>query len=144
MRQSIASVALIRRQQDGRTLWLAQWNRRWQMYNFVSGHKRPEESFRECVVREIGEELGLWEGIDFRLPTEPPKRLEFTDWSDGAGAETAYTMELFEVELIGPAARQRVDANPQNRWLTKEEIRSQRCQDGKPVSRTMSRIVSGV
>jgi 8-oxo-dGTP pyrophosphatase MutT (NUDIX family) len=144
MRQSIASVALIRRQQDGQTLWLAQWNPRWQKYHFVSGHKQPDETFRQCMVRELGEELGLKEGIDFQLPVEPLAHLEYTAWSESAGAETAYTMELFDVELIGPAARQKVDADPQNGWLSDEEIHSERCEDGKPVSPSMQLILSQV
>src|SRR5262245_472085 len=99
MRQSIAGLALIRRQQDGRTLWLAQWNPKWQRYNFVSGHKRPDESFRDCVVREVGEELGLSAGTDFHAAAEPLAHLEYTDWSESARQETAYVMELFEVRL---------------------------------------------
>jgi isopentenyldiphosphate isomerase len=142
MRQSIASVALIRRQQNGRTIWLAQWNPRWQKYHLVSGHKRPEETFRECVIREIGEELGLQEGIEFRLPAKPLAHLEYMAWSGSAGEETAYTMELFEVELIGSTARQKVDTDPHNRWLTDEEIRSEKCHDGQAVSPTMSRLLS--
>jgi 8-oxo-dGTP pyrophosphatase MutT (NUDIX family) len=142
MRQSIASVALIRRQQDNQTLWLAQWNPRWQKYHFVSGHKRPDETFRECMGREIGEELGLSEDIDFQLPAAPLAHLEYTAWSDSAGAETAYTMELFEVDLIGSAAREKVEINPENRWLTEEDIRSESCKDGKPVSATMTLLLS--
>src|SRR5439155_11076042 len=62
MRQSTAAVALIRRQQRGQTVWLAQWNPGWQRYHFVAGHKRPNETFRECAEREIGEELDLQKG----------------------------------------------------------------------------------
>jgi hypothetical protein len=94
------------------------------------------------MVRELGEELGLREGVDFRLVPEPLAHLEYTAWSESAGAETAYTMELFEVELVEPAARQKVDANPANRWVTKEEIRSERAEHGEPVSPTMGLILS--
>jgi hypothetical protein len=47
------------------------------------------------MVRELCEELGLYEGIDFQLPAEQLAHLEFTAWSDNARAATAYTMELF-------------------------------------------------
>jgi 8-oxo-dGTP pyrophosphatase MutT (NUDIX family) len=141
MRQSAAAVALIRRQNDGQTLWLAQWNPRWQKYHFVSGHKRPDETFLQCMVRELGEELGLEEGTGFRVAAEPLAHLEYTAWSESAGAETRYTLELFEVELVGAVAQQRVDADPANRWLTREEIRLERCEDGKPVSPTMARLL---
>ena len=144
MRQSTAAVALIRRQQRGQTVWLAQWNPGWQRYHFVAGHKRPNETFRECAEREIGEELDLQKGSDFTVDEEPLAHLEYTAWSEGAKAETNYTAELFQVELNGYAAWERVEANTANRWLSKEEIRSGHCGDGAPVSETMRFFLSKV
>jgi 8-oxo-dGTP pyrophosphatase MutT (NUDIX family) len=137
MRESQAAVALVRREQDGRTLWLAQWNPRWQRYNFVAGHKEPGESFRACLLREVGEELGLAEGADFEAAAEPAARLQYTAWSESASADTAYTVELFDVRLTADAER-RVSAEPHNRWLSADEIRAGRCADGAPVSATMA------
>ena len=142
MRSSQAALALIRQQQDRQTLWLAQWNRNWQRYNFVGGHKRPEESFRECVVREVSEELGLRPDADFRAAVNPLAQLEYTAWSESARQETQYTMELFEVELLGDGSRQKVNGNPRNRWLTEVEIRGLRCGDGSRVSETMLLLLS--
>ena len=142
MRQSLAAVALIRREQEGQTVWLAQWNPRWQRYHFVSGHKQPDESFRQCMVRELAEELHVRESIDFRVAAEPLSHLEYTAWSESAQAETAYTMEAFEVELIGEMAQQTVHADPRNRWLTEPEIRGQYCRDGNPASPSMGLILS--
>jgi len=145
MRTSVAAVALIRRQCEGRTLWLAQWNEHWQHYHFVGGHKRPGESFRECLVREMAEELHLREGADY-VATGPVAHLEYTAWSRSTEVETAYTMELFEVRLAAEEARRKVDSDPSNRWLTEEEIAGQRCGDGQPASETMALLLrkSGV
>jgi len=137
MRESLAAVAVIRRRQDGKTLWLAQWNRHWARYHFVAGHKRADESFRECLVREVAEELLLRQGVDYVVPAEPLAHLEYSAWSQSAQTETAYTMELFEVELAGKAAVAKLDADAKNRWLTHAEIRALRCEDGRPVSETM-------
>ena len=142
MRQSVAALALIRSRKEGHTLWLARWNRHWQSYSFVGGHEHPEESFRECVVREVGEELGLSEGTGFAVASQPQAHLEYTAWSESAQAETAYVIEIFDVELLGTAARDAVDADPQNRWVTEAEIRSQRSADGEPISATMERLLS--
>src|SRR5205814_72605 len=87
MRQSEAAVALIRREQDGQTVWLAQWNDKWRAYHFVSGHKRSNETFRECLVREVAEELGLKEGANYTAAPMPAAHLEFTAFSQGAGVE---------------------------------------------------------
>src|SRR4051812_24779597 len=89
MRRSEAAVALIRREEGGQILWLAQWNPKWQAYHFISGHRRPEETFRECLVREVHEELGLAEGVDYTAAAH----LGFQAFSQGAGVETQYTME---------------------------------------------------
>jgi 8-oxo-dGTP pyrophosphatase MutT (NUDIX family) len=136
-------VALIRREQDGATLWLAQWNRRWGHYHFVAGHKLPDESFRRCLAREIAEELHLREGTDFHIAAGPPAHVEYTAWSAAARAETSYTMELFAVDLT-EAARRAVDENPLNRWLTEAEVRDGRAADGKPVSPTMRLLLSKI
>jgi hypothetical protein len=46
-RRSVAAMALVRRHEQGRVLYLAQWNLNWRALNLVGGHKRPDESFRE-------------------------------------------------------------------------------------------------
>ncbi len=141
MRRSIAALALIRREENGRPRWLAQWNPNWKAYSFVGGHKRAEESFRECMVREIGEELGLEEGTDFVMAGAPAAHLEYNAWSHGAREETTYTMELFDVQLE-PSARAAIEANPANRWLSEDEVRTGRSADGRPVSETVSLILT--
>jgi 8-oxo-dGTP pyrophosphatase MutT (NUDIX family) len=142
MRQSIGAAALIRRQDEGQTLYLAQWNPRWQKYNFISGHKRPDETFRQCLEREVNEELHLHKDVDFVVAGEPLSHVEYTAWSEGAKAQTQYTTELFSLQLNGNAARRRVDENPANRWLTEDEIQSAKCADGAPVSETMRFLLS--
>lgn len=142
MRQSIASIAIIHRQQGRETLWLAQWNSKWQRYHFVGGHKHDFESFRHCVIREVSEELGIVEGIDFLLGERPLAHLDYTAWSEGAGQDTHYVMELFEVRLVGEAVRQRVESQSGNRWLTEDEIQKHRCSDGKLVSETMALLLA--
>jgi 8-oxo-dGTP pyrophosphatase MutT (NUDIX family) len=142
MRRSEAAVALIRRIEDGATLWLAQWNAKWGAYHFVSGHKRPEETFRECLEREVAEELGLRADIEFRAAAEPSAHLEFTAYSESAAVETTYTMELFEVELEGDGPRRAIAGDPRNRWLTEAEIGNARAAAGRPVSATMKRLLT--
>ena len=122
MRQSVASIALIRREANGQTQWLAQWNKAWKSFSFVGGHKRDDESFRECVVREIEEELGLREGQDVLVASAPLEHLEYTDVSRRTGEQTEYVIELFDVALIGDGAAPAIEANSANRWLSEMEI----------------------
>jgi ADP-ribose pyrophosphatase YjhB (NUDIX family) len=142
MRTSVAAFALFRRAgPDGRVEYLAQWNDGWDAFHLVGGHKRDGESFRACCAREVAEELGLVEGRDFRLAAERRSHLRYAHWSKRAKAETDYTVELFDAELLGDAARA-VEADPRNRWLTEGDIRAGRCRDGRAVSPTMLRILS--
>jgi hypothetical protein len=143
MRQSEASVALIRRTREGQTLWLAQWNPKWRAFHFISGHRRPEESFHACLVREFEEELHLREGRDYRVSPANPIHLDFVDFSVSTQVETRYIMELFNVEL-DPRADPTVEANSENRWLSEVEILMGRTSEGRPVSATMRRLLGEV
>jgi 8-oxo-dGTP pyrophosphatase MutT (NUDIX family) len=141
MRQSIASIAVIRRQQGRETRWLAQWNRKWQRLQLVGGHKRQQESFRECVVREIAEELGLWEGEDIRVAPRCRRHLEYEAYSVSARQQTWYILELFDVDWLRDSARARVSADPINCWLSEGEIRANRTKGGILVSETAWRVL---
>ena len=110
----------------------------------VGGHKRSAESFQQCLVREIREELGLVDGQDCFVAAEPAAHMAYVGWSEGAGQETWYVIELFPVALTNEAANQKVDANQENRWLSEEEIHRRTCEDGKPVSETIERLLSHV
>src|SRR5579863_2453328 len=103
MRTSTAALALI--SQPGQPpRWLVQWNERWQAYAFVGGHRHDDESFAECIIREISEELGLVAGTEFRVGLYPLVRLDFRAFSASAQEETEYHHELFSVELLANAA----------------------------------------
>ena len=141
-RHSVAAVACITRQEQGQTLYLAQWNLHWRALNFIAGHKRPEESFRECLIREIGEELGLALGEDYQIPDEPLLRLEFEAFSDGAWELTSYVLEVFRVVLNEDSAVEKIAANPDNRWVTEAEILAGRCTDSTRISPTVARVVT--
>ena len=135
MRRSAAAIAVIRRQENGQTLWLAQWNEGWEGFHFVGGHKYTGESFLECVAREITEELGL-SSDKFVVSENPLAQVSYIARSRSAQEDTLYTMELFEVQLCDTAVP-RVNSDPKNRWLTERDIRQQHCEDGTAVSPTM-------
>jgi 8-oxo-dGTP pyrophosphatase MutT (NUDIX family) len=138
MRTSEGAQAVIRR---GPAEWLAQWNPKWGCFNFVGGHRRADESFRDCLLREVEEELGLHRDADFHVGDIPAGRAEFTAWSESATADTAYILELWDV-ILTPAAAEGVSADPANRWVTSAEVQSGATADGRPVSPTMRRLLA--
>ena len=142
MRVSIGAFALIRRRAPGGAdEWLCNWNAGWNALNLVGGHKRPDESFRDCCQREVAEELELVPGSDFRVAPEREDHLEYIADSRRTGEKTAYTLEVFLVDLLTDAARARVESNPQCCWLSEREIRALRAADGRAVSPTVERVL---
>ena len=133
-------------------------NESWQRYSLVGGHKREDETFRECLIREIREELGLTEGVHFHAGAEPVARLEFEAWSERAREQTAYTFEVVPVALTPPDAKpaagsdtggsanvgealQLIDANAANRWLSRQEIAAGRTSEGRLVSEILQQVL---
>ena len=62
----------------------------------------------------------------------------------GDRSPAGYTTELFEVRLHSGAARAKVDADADNRWLSEPEITAGQCTDGKPISATMKLLLSRI
>jgi 8-oxo-dGTP pyrophosphatase MutT (NUDIX family) len=141
MRNSVAAIALIQREVQGHTEWLARWNSNWNAFSFVGGHKDERETFRDCLIREVIEELGLEPDADFHVAELPQSHLEYAGWSGGARAEAAYTMELYPVDLTGDFTHEKIDQDPGNRWLKAAEIQCTRTEDGKPISGTVALLL---
>ena len=142
MHKSIASIALIRREAESQTLWLARWDEGSKSYGFVGGHKQDHESFRECLIREIGEDLGLHEGRDVLVASAPLEHLEYTEVSRSTGEQTEYIIELFDVALTGSGTRSTIDANPAYCWLSEPEIMAEACNDDRPISSIAKRFLN--
>jgi hypothetical protein len=144
MRESIGAFALIRTHELENTCWLAHWNQGWESYNFVGGRKRPDESFRECVTREICEELRLNAGTDFRVSRERAGHFEYVAWSERWRETTAYTIEAYRVEFCSADVARSVTTRSENRWLSRDEIRRCLTDDSQAVSKTMDFILSKI
>ena len=142
MRKSVASIALIRREAETQTLWLAQWNESWNSFRFVGGDKHDDESFRECLIRKIAEELGLHEGRDVHVASAPLEHLGYTEVSRSTGEPTEYIIELFDVALKGSGTCSMIDANPANRWLSEPEIMADACNDDRPINSAPKRFLN--
>ena len=139
MRESVSALALIRRDGPAGIEWLVQWNETWAAFNLVGGHRENGETFRECLVRELAEELGVSPG-EYRVADASAAHLEYEAWSWSRRETTKYTMELFDVELLGDVAV-RVLRDESNRWVTTAEILARCCQDGKRVSETVETVL---
>ena len=140
LRRSEGGIALIERTVGGKREWLAQWNENWGAFFFVAGHRHPGETFRECVVREIEEELGLT-SQECPVATSPVYHREYRAPSRSAGELTAYTMELFDAQPT-PDALRKIAGDPMNKWLDEAEIRRIEAHDGRAVSVSMLMLLA--
>lgn len=138
MKSSTAAIALIRKEQDGQTRWLARWSIDSNSYHFLGGHKSEGESFRDCVICEVVEGLGLEPEADFVVADAPHSQLEYQGLSDGTPGETIHTMELYLVELTGDFSHDKIASDVANRWLLEAEIQAGTTTDGKPINGTMN------
>lgn len=140
LRHSEGGIALIERIVDGEKQWLAQWNDKWKAFFFVGGHREDHETFRECVIREVCEELEL-QPTDFIVASTVSDRLEYIATSRGAGVPTAYTMELYETTL-SPAVELQIDSDTKNAWLTEKDVRQLAAGGVRPVSVTVQVLLA--
>lgn len=144
MRRTSAAFAWIDHLSTSGMLYLCQWNRKWQAFNLIGGHQEPGETARQCVVREIAEELGLADSEDIAVAGEPLARIEFTAWSVPLGEWTAYDMTAFAATIASPAALARVGENAENRWLSAAELTTGRTDDDRAVSEVATRFAAAI
>jgi len=135
LRRSEGGIALIQRMIAGKREWLAQWNDNWKAFFFIGGHREGSETYRECVIREIEEELGLT-AVECPVAATVAHHLEYRAISSSAGELTQYTMELFETQPT-TTGLEKIARDPMNKWLGEEEIRRLEAHDGRAVSVSM-------
>jgi 8-oxo-dGTP pyrophosphatase MutT (NUDIX family) len=133
MRKSQAALAIIE-QQDA---WLVQWNSNWQAYSLIGGHVEAGESFRECCIREITEELEC-APADVEVAFESYADLHFCECSKAARVETEYQWELFRASICD-----HLRSNLPNdcKWVTPAQIKNGLANDGKPIAAQVGRVL---
>lgn len=136
MRVSEAALALITRIGPGGVKsYLTQWNQKWQAYSLIGGHRRLDESFRDCCIREVEEELGLQRDIDFYVALEPiTPQCEYCAFSQSARVMTQYRIELFPTQINSSRCIEKLSTIPGNRWVTEPEARNKLTNDDQPVA----------
>lgn len=145
LRGSEGGIAFIRGTgKHGQPAWLAQWNEGWEGFALIGGQREGDETFRECVAREVTEELEIPDGEapGFGVGAEIP--LDYVAWSRRAGEYTAYTMRAFAVTLSPErlAAVNAGSAKLRLHWLTADEVRRHEATDGRRVSETVEVLLT--
>lgn len=169
-RTSRASVALITRTYEGQTQWLLQWNAKWQLMNVISRHKEEfDANYLTCLIREVHEELfvdlsaeelaqlqqelrenntsycrgtSAWQDKYIEsVKLKPNSPYEYVDYSKSAKCWTKYVFYIYDVTLAAGAPPLSADVNE---WVTQEEIAQGSTATGRPVSKTVTRILKWI
>ena len=128
------SIALIRKPAAHGTAWLARWDDGQQYYDFVMAEPLEDESFRECIDREVGWVLRLDRQRDYLVANMARLNLEFQARLPGHSEPAQVTAVFYAVDLYRKAAWHQVDADPLNRWLSSKEICRGKTGDGQRIN----------
>lgn len=140
MNHFTGSVALLRHPEQLEHLWLAHWDSRRQYFDFVTAERLDDESFRECLDREIAWVLDLRRGKDYIVSSQA--RLHLDVPVEAADDETFFVVEFYIADLYGKASRGMVELNRDVSWLTSDEVRSGQTSKGVPVNPSLVELLN--
>lgn len=147
-----AAFALIATEHDGERRYLLQWNPKWQCFNFIGGKVEKEgndnNDFARTIRREIKEEMGI--ELEKLLVEHEIKRVRFWQFSQREKRMKPYLFSIFaihffpnlpvEKEMITRSLRW-LSSKHENTYVSRKEIINLQTNCGKPVSKTVRRIL---
>ncbi len=116
------SVALIRKTYNQSLRWLARLDKSKKHLVFVVGRRLQEESFRETTIREVAWELMLDRQRDFLVSNMAQMNLEFIDQLPGRFEKSHVRVSFYNVEVYRKEVVEELENDPDNFWVTSEEI----------------------
>jgi hypothetical protein len=131
MRKWFQSVALIRRLDNGQSLWLAREGDTPGVLNFIAAPRLEKESFRETIRREVAWVLDLDPQRDLLVSNMAQVNLEFAGRLPGDDEDSHIAAAFFMVEPYGNNAHKAIRSDPENHWLTSSEVCSGRLAKGQ-------------
>ena len=140
MQAFTGSIALVRHPNQMEKLWLAIWDPRYQHFDFVAAEKLENDSFRECLDRQVAWVLPLRRGKDYLISAVARLHLEALLLVDLR--PTAFLVELFIVDLYGKESLPTVSKDRSIRWLSTREVLAGATEDGQPVSPQLVMILT--
>jgi len=134
------SIALLRHPEQLEKLWLAWWNGSRKWFDFVTAERLDDESFRDCLDRELAWILDLRRGRDYIISSVARLHLEFPVTT--SHDETFHVVEFYIVDLYGKSSRASVEMNKQLRWLTSDEVLSGLITTGAPINPSLVELLN--
>ena len=109
------------------------------MFDFISAEPLQSESFRECIDRQVGIELGL-KSADILVSNMAQLNLECAAKLSGDTDPSHLGVAFYVVHLYSKASRQKAESLSPNEyeWLASEELLCGKTSRGKLVSPILS------
>ncbi len=139
MNHFTGSIALLRHPEYLENNWLAYWDARRKHYDFVTAERLDDESFRECLDREIAWVLDIRRGKDYIISSQARLHLDIPVESEDD--DTFFVVEFYIADLYGKSGRASVELNKQLRWLSSDEVLSGRTSDGQLVNSSLVELL---
>ena len=140
MNHFTGSIALIRHPEHLENRWLAHWDGRRKHYDFVTAERLDDESFRECLDREIAWVLDIRRDKDYVISSQARLHLDIP--VDLETEATFFVVEFYIADLYGKSGRASVELNKQLRWLSSDEVLSGQTSEGVPVNPSLVELLN--
>ncbi|MCC6607198.1 MAG: NUDIX domain-containing protein [Anaerolineae bacterium] len=147
-----AAFALIAIDHEGERQYLLQWNPKWHCYNFIGGKVQVDEDgeneFEGAIRREIKEEMGV--DLERVMVEQEIKQIRLWQFSEREKRMKPYHFSIFAIQFFPdlPVDRQTVtrslrwlSSKQENAYVSQREISGLQTDSGKPVSKTVRRIL---
>lgn len=128
----VGSIGLIRDQREDGTRWLVHKPENREHYSLIQAERLGDESWRDCLDREITWLLELVSGRDYIISSVA--RLRFDTELAERGGSVRYVVEFYVVDLYGSRGKQALDNDAACRWVRTAELTQGTLEDGKTVN----------
>ena len=135
-------MGLIRRDEANHPMWLAAWRAETACYEPPVALKRADESQRQAVLRELNTRFNFDEVECAVVPSTAAQQIAWLATIEEQDYETRCA--VFLITLTSPAMLRLLDADPDIRWLSADEIRDGHASDGRLIGKDLSRAISKV
>lgn len=134
------SVALIPDWAESNSKWSCVWDNVRSCFDFVTAERSGNESFRDCIHREVLEALSLTKR-HVLVANMAQLNLEFVDALPESTSDSHIAVSFYLVHLYSRAARLAGKEMVEGRWLTGKELLNGETTDGWRVSPNLSYLL---
>lgn len=148
-----AVFALITTEYENGRYYLLQWNPKWNCFNFIGGKVDnalgDNNDFSRAIRREIAEEVGIGDWKDFFAEQEI-EQINLWQFSEREKRVKAYRFSIFRIQFFPDftidvqkmrRALRWLSTRYNNVYVSKEEIMQLKTNEGKPISKTVRRVL---